>query len=239
MKTFPLDLALSFSLFMQCMWILLRERPSRLVFSDTEGSLLGLGQQSPPSIPFPQAQMDANPSCTVKSRGNSLPFHVCACSSFPAASSNAFSSEFAHGIRNTEWRTERRQDWKGQKREGGKEGEGREGGNEERGENSMHIWWAGAGEWVQRLGLGAKWARRPRLPNSASLWVDRPTERGAGSGGRRGAYRRVAWCDKVERNSNFASSSCRMRNAQLYLKVQRARPSSSTVPLFIHSCPES
>ena len=74
MKTFPLDLALSFSLFMQCMWILLRERPSRLVFSDTEGSLLGLGQQSPPSIPFPQAQMDANPSCTVKSRGNSLPF---------------------------------------------------------------------------------------------------------------------------------------------------------------------
>ena len=74
MKTFPLDLALSFSLFMQCMWILLRKRPSRLVFSDTEGSLLGLGQQSPPSIPFPQAQMDANPSCTVKSRGNSLPF---------------------------------------------------------------------------------------------------------------------------------------------------------------------
>ena len=125
MKTFPLDLALSFSLFMQCMWILLRERPSRLVFSDTEGSLLGLGQQSPPSIPFPQAQMDANPSCTVKSRGNSLPFHVCACSSFPAASSNAFSSEFAHGIRNTEWRTEARL-------EGAKEG-GREGRRGQRG----------------------------------------------------------------------------------------------------------
>ena len=138
MKTFPLDLALSFSLFMQCMWILLRKRPSRLVFSDTEGSLLGLGQQSPPSIPFPQAQMDANPSCTVKSRGNSLPFHVCACSSFPAASSNAFSSEFAHGIRNTEWRTEARLEGakeggregrkeRGRMREGGREGEGEKG----------------------------------------------------------------------------------------------------------------
>ena len=122
MKTFPLDLALSFSLFMQCMWILLRKRPSRLVFSDTEGSLLGLGQQSPPSIPFPQAQMDANPSCTVKSRGNSLPFHVCACSSFPAASSNAFSSEFAQGIRNTEWRTDGGETGRGKRgREGRKE----------------------------------------------------------------------------------------------------------------------
>ena len=236
MKTFPLDLALSFSLFMQCMWILLRKRPSRLVFSDTEGSLLGLGQQSPPSIPFPQAQMDANPSCTVKSRGNSLPFHVCACSSFPAASSNAFSSEFAHGIRNTEWRTEARLEGA---KEGGKEGEREETRKEEERELARCTFGGRAGEWVQRLGLGAKWARRPRLPNSASLWVDRPTERGAGSGGRRGAYRRVAWCDKVERNSNFASSSCRMRNAQLFLKVQRAWPSSSTVPLFIHSCPES
>ena len=113
--------------------------------------------------------------------------------------------------------------------DGGETGRGK--GGRERGENSMHIWWAVG--WLQRLPrckMG-----RPASPAKLPLsgWTDSQSEE---QGARTTGSRTVAWCDKVERSSNFASSSCRMRNAQLFLKVQRAWPSSSsTMPLFIHA----
>ena len=156
----------------------------------------------------------------MKSRGNSLPFHVCACSSplrplslcRPMHSARSLPTAFE--TRNGG----RRRDWKGERREG------------KRRELDAHLVGGRVGATPPSVQNGPCLARQTLPPSG---WTDSQSEE---QGARTTGSRTFAWCDKVERNSNFASSSCRMRNAQLFLKVQRAGPSSSsTMPLFIHA----